>query len=595
MADVKSSKKRADSGVTLWIRGDCSPVGQDAVPSVMADKKPRLLIVGGAGVPVEALQAKLAEEYDLVILPEGTDPRTVDGTEADVVLAGGKALAAVGAGLCESNSVRLLNAIGEGVCLADAEGRILWSNKHFQGLEEQIRTRVEHICRQTAAWFVQQAAAGEAATGRRFEFSLEDRIYEVHLSPADEVETKGEAPKTVAAVLRDVTGARRLQQKMDAIDQAGRELVRLEAESVRKLNVIERLKLLEDKIVKYCHELLSVDHFAIRLIDERSNKLEIVMSAGLPSEVQDLDLYVSSEGNGISGYVAATGRSYVCHDTTKDERFLPGVPGAKSSLTVPLRLYDKVMGVMDFESQQVGAFSEDDRRFAQIFVRYIALALHMLDLMIVERTATNETVSGRVEGELSEPLRDIEHEAEWLNGVAARDPEAAPHIQRIKSEVEAIRRRVRNVATGPQTLLGAEQALADTRKDPGLVGRHVLVADDEPNVRRIIADVLRNRGCDVTVCANGSEAIEQLTDPELSVDLVISDIKMPDRNGYEVYSAARKYQPGVVVILMTGFGYDPHHSIVRASQEGLQCVLFKPFQVERLLEEVRKALTTAAK
>jgi DNA-binding NtrC family response regulator len=44
------------------------------------------------------------------------------------------------------------------------------------------------------------------------------------------------------------------------------------------------------------------------------------------------------------------------------------------------------------------------------------------------------------------------------------------------------------------------------------------------------------------------------------------------------------------VILMTGFGYDPHHSIVRASQEGLQAVLFKPFEVERLLDEVRKAL-----
>jgi hypothetical protein len=41
---------------------------------------------------------------------------------------------------------------------------------------------------------------------------------------------------------------------------------------------------------------------------------------------------------------------------------------------------------------------------------------------------------------------------------------------------------------------------------------------------------------------------------------------------------------------MTGFGYDPHHSIVRASQEGLQCVLFKPFQIEKLIEEVHKAL-----
>jgi two-component system, sensor histidine kinase SagS len=44
------------------------------------------------------------------------------------------------------------------------------------------------------------------------------------------------------------------------------------------------------------------------------------------------------------------------------------------------------------------------------------------------------------------------------------------------------------------------------------------------------------------------------------------------------------------VILMTGFGYDPHHSIVRASQEGLSSVMFKPFKVDQLLEEVRKAL-----
>ena len=42
---------------------------------------------------------------------------------------------------------------------------------------------------------------------------------------------------------------------------------------------------------------------------------------------------------------------------------------------------------------------------------------------------------------------------------------------------------------------------------------------------------------------------------------------------------------------MTGFGYDPHHSIVRASQEGLQAVIFKPFEIEVLLEQVRKALT----
>jgi DNA-binding response OmpR family regulator len=65
---------------------------------------------------------------------------------------------------------------------------------------------------------------------------------------------------------------------------------------------------------------------------------------------------------------------------------------------------------------------------------------------------------------------------------------------------------------------------------------------------------------------------------------------MPDKTGYDVFAAARKKSQTVPVILMTGFGYDPNHSIVRASQEGLQAVLFKPFKVGQLLAEVRKAL-----
>ena len=77
-------------------------------------------------------------------------------------------------------------------------------------------------------------------------------------------------------------------------------------------------------------------------------------------------------------------------------------------------------------------------------------------------------------------------------------------------------------------------------------------------------------------------------------DLVISDIKMPDRNGYEVFAVARRLDADLPVILMTGFGYDPNHSIVRASQEGLQSVLFKPIQVERLIDEVKTALLQKA-
>jgi DNA-binding NtrC family response regulator len=64
---------------------------------------------------------------------------------------------------------------------------------------------------------------------------------------------------------------------------------------------------------------------------------------------------------------------------------------------------------------------------------------------------------------------------------------------------------------------------------------------------------------------------------------------MPDKTGYDVFAAAKKHDR-LPVILMTGFGYDPNHCIVRASQEGLAAVLFKPFKVDQLMSEVRKAL-----
>lgn len=492
----------------------------------------------------------------------------------------------------------LLNAIGEGVALVNALGEVVWANDLFGGMAEGAREPILRAARDEIASRIRGdgrpgviggAARRDVATGD------DSAVFQALVSP---VSTGGGGVAFYAVVVRDVTAIRRTQQKIDALDRAGGELVRLEAETVRRMNAAERVKYLEGKVVRFAKDLLHFDHFAIRLLDERTGKLELVIKHELPESFDSFDIYPKLEGCGISGYVAATGRSYVCEDTAKDELFLPGLTGARSSLTVPLRLHDKVIGIFDIESQQAGAFTDTDRQFAEIFGRYIAMALHILDLLVVERSTTNQSVSGRVEGELNEPLQDIINEVDHLRHMADHDPQTAAHIERIRSDVEAIRRRVRDVAAGPTTLLGVERALADRTRDPALEGKRVLVADDEPRIRRIIGEVLKHRGCEVVVCENGAQAIEVLRAVEAGrvapFDLVVSDIKMPDRNGYEVFAAARASTRSVPVILMTGFGYDPHHSIVRASQEGLQGVLFKPFQVEMLLEQVRKAVSPQA-
>lgn len=553
---------------------------------------------GGAKEVARALSAT----FDVVRSPASVLDRAALATASAVVAApsdlGTLGLAASGQ-MTEGQAVAILSAIGEGVCLTTAEGEIVWSNDRFRTFEEQVKARVAAVCRQAGQVFGDQMLTQEPhsyAPTARYDISSPDesRYFEVVVAP---IRSDMGQPGRVAAVVWDVTPSRRFQHKMDAIDRAGAELVRLDAEAIRKMHVADRLKVLEDKIIRFSHELLRFDQLAVRLIDERTGRLELVIAKGLSKEAMEVELYAQKEGNGIMGYVAATGRSYLCPDVRKDRRYVTGMPGARSSLTVPLRIHDRVIGAFNVESENLAAFDEEDRQFAEMFATHVAMALYILDLLVIERCATGETVTGTVRGELNEPLDDIIKEAGWLRQAAERDPTLREHVDRILADVTAIRQRVNDAATGPQTILGADKMLAGIEIDPLLKGRRVLIADDEAKIRETLRSVLKGKGCVVVVCKDGAAAINELNAAaagEGSLDgqyeLVISDIKMPDRNGYEVFSSAKRINAELPVILMTGFGYDPHHSIVRASQEGLQCVLFKPFQIERLMEEVYKAL-----
>ncbi len=486
----------------------------------------------------------------------------------------------------------VLNTIGEGVCIVDSEGRANWQNKKMQAWPARVHEKIRRTCQESFELFSKQVSPQYPDTpslpafsrSKRYMLNIDDQQFmEMIASPV--INPAGQVVQIVAVVW-DATGTRRLQQKIDAIDRAGRELVRLESESLSKLNVGQRLKLLEEKIISYTKELMHFDHFAIRLLDRRSNKLEMVISAGFPTDALNVDLFGISEGNGISGYVAATGRSYICPDVERDPRYVMGLDQAKSSLTVPLTLHDRVIGVFNVESRQRAAFNEDDRQFAEIFGRYVAIALNILDLMVVERVSTSHTVADTVCSEVAGPLNDIASDANALIEDYIGHDDLRQKLQQILDNVNFIRKSLRQAADGPNTVLGAGEVKGN--QDPVLGGTEILVADDEPNIRTTISDILRKYGAKVTTCANGAEAIAILEQREF--DLVLSDIKMPDKTGYDVFACARKKWSSIPVILMTGFGYDPNHSIVRASQEGLQAVLFKPFKVEQLLSEVRKAM-----
>ncbi len=489
----------------------------------------------------------------------------------------------------------ILNTIGEGVCIVDGQGHSNWMNKRLQGWPARLHDEIRRNCLEAFSQFQAACALGTGETtpawnrNRRFALSLDDQFYwEMVVSP---VIAPANRVVQVVAVVWDNTAQRRLQQKLDAIDRAGGELVRLESDLIARLSATERLKVLEDKIVHNVRELMHYDHFAIRILDRRSNKLEVVMSSGFSPEALSVELFANKEGNGISGFVAATGRSYICPDVQRDPRYIHGLGDARSSLTVPLFLHDKVIGIFNIESHHDAAFTEDDRQFAEIFGRYVAIALNILDLLVVERVSTRHRVADDVCAEVAGPLNDIASDAKAiLADYIGPDDDMRNRLQQIVDNVGEIRRCLNQTAQGPAAILGLDE-VSSGQNDPILQGARILVADDEENIRITIRDILHKYHAVATICSTGSEAIREIEQHDF--DLIVSDIRMPDKSGYDIFAAVRRRMNTIPVILMTGFGYDPNHSIIRASQEGLQAVLFKPFKVNQLMQEIRKALQPA--
>ncbi|MDZ4755012.1 MAG: response regulator [Phycisphaerae bacterium] len=544
----------------------------------MPASRPRIILPPGTTLD-PAVQQRLAADVDII------DASTPAGRA--------EAAASVAMGIPETTAASMLEGLGEGVGIIDLNGEVTWMNSELAAHTPETLRRLVDTC----VDLLRSARAGvitltEGVAERRG-FRVGTRAYDVVVT-ALRLDSE-QRPQALAAMLLDVTERRRLQERIDAIDSAGSDLLKIDSESVEKINPAERLKLLDGRVVAAVRNVFGWDHFEFRLLNRETGQLELVFCNGLAPLGIGEKIFAKAEGNGISGIVATTGESYIASDVRKDPRYMRGLPDAVSTLTVPLRLHDRVVGVFNVETERLDAFDDEDRFCAEIFGRYVALALNILDMLVVERRTTNRRVATNVLGEINGPMEQIRKAAEAIeNGADARTIELA---ERILDAVSSVTHRIEAATSGPQTILGVEEVMREGEIDPVLRNKRILVADDEASIRDTIREVLEQKGCSVSAYASGGPAIERVLAEAATgtpFDLVISDVRMPDRNGYEVFKAVKDSDPRTPVILMTGFGYDPHHSIVRCSQEGLHCFLFKPFQVTQMLEEVRKAIDASA-
>lgn len=117
----------------------------------------------------------------------------------------------------------------------------------------------------------------------------------------------------------------------------------------------------------------------------------------------------------------------------------------------------------------------------------------------------------------------------------------------------------------------------------------ILVVDDEPAVRQLVANILDSQGHQVFEASDGAEALQVLADKIAQLDLLVTDIVMPGMNGKELAESIAPHHPGVRTLYMSGFVSDA------ALDEHEQTNLFlqKPFGPKTLIEKVNAVLGDA--
>ena len=118
---------------------------------------------------------------------------------------------------------------------------------------------------------------------------------------------------------------------------------------------------------------------------------------------------------------------------------------------------------------------------------------------------------------------------------------------------------------------------------------HALVADDDEDMRLLIAAAFRRAGFEVHEASNGTELVAAFTAHATARTVVVSDIGMPECDGIAATIAMRKLAPFARVVLVTAFA-DPA-IVLQAREAGAAQVLHKPLDMAALVQAARSLLT----
>jgi len=133
------------------------------------------------------------------------------------------------------------------------------------------------------------------------------------------------------------------------------------------------LNVLLSKILEELKEAFGYSNLAILLVDRESNKLVFKAATGYPEKIKKMMLTIGKDG--ITGYVAAKGRTYYSKDVLKDKHYIKGIANVKSEVTIPLKIGKKTTGVLNVESKEYNDFDEWEIKLLSSIAAQIANAI----------------------------------------------------------------------------------------------------------------------------------------------------------------------------------------------------------------------------
>jgi len=152
----------------------------------------------------------------------------------------------------------------------------------------------------------------------------------------------------------------------------------------------------------------------------------------------------------------------------------------------------------------------------------------------------------------------------------------------------AIRRRAEFLIYLPRTDAAPDKVVPPNGRDSRPASGTVLIAEDEDGVRQMLQRVLVADGYTVVTAANGAEALDLFTGRENKIDLLITDIVMPEMGGRALARECYRLRDTIKVIYLSGYTRDSLLS-QQTFEEGTEFIE-KPFTRDALLERVARVL-----